>query len=136
MLALQIHLIPRPGKAKEGEAVKVFEASSKFTFHEINAWETDTGYVVLDVLGKDRQSFAQDLDNLPVSIFENAERLTSVRRLVLQPRSGTCKEYDLRDSDLLRWRDFELPCTPPPHFTGKPHAAVFGMVRFLFCCRT
>ena len=130
--AMQVHLIPRSGKAKDGEAVKVFEAASKFTFHLINAWETDTDCVVLDVLGRDVRNFALDLDNLPVSTFECAERLTSVRRMVLQHRSGKCKEYDLRDSSLLRWRDFELPSTPPHHYTCKSHEAVFGMVRLKF----
>jgi hypothetical protein len=123
---LQIHLVPRPGKAKVGEEVQVFEASSKFSFHQINAWESGDGTVA-----KDFQSFKVDMENLPVSIFERPELLTSVRRLVLQPKSGRCREYDLRGTDLLRWRDVELPSNPPPQYTSKPHDAIFVMVRVL-----
>lgn len=127
---MQIHLVPRPGKAHDGDAVTVCEASCKFTFHQVNAWETDSGAVVLDIIGKDFNQLGGNLKNLRVSTFEKSENLNSVRRVVAQPGSGNCKEYDLRDG-VLRWRNVELPANPPSQYTAKPHDAIFAMVRFL-----
>lgn len=106
---MQIHLIPRPGKAKAGEEAKVFDASTKFTFHQIHAWENSKGAVVLDVLGKNYQAFKKlDLDNLPVRTFEVTGNQTTVRRMVCQGDTGKAIDYDLRESDVLRWR-YKLP---------------------------
>lgn len=101
---VQIHLIPRPGKSKARHKPRVFEASSKFSFHQIHAWENSKGAVVVDVLGKDYQDFKLDLDNLPVSNFERSETQTYVRRVVCEGDTGKAVEYNVRDSAALRWR--------------------------------
>ena len=123
---VQIHCIPRPGKA--GAVRQVHTADPKFCFHHINAYETGTGEVVIDTLGANFISFDMDLASMTTHRYQDPENSTTIRRLVARPDAAAVTEHDLRVVPGMSGV-CEFAAQLPPALTGRPHHVTFCAVR-------
>jgi carotenoid cleavage dioxygenase-like enzyme len=123
---VQIHCIPRPGK--NGRKRPIYEASSQFAFHHINAFEAEGGRIVVDTLSSRHIAFESDLTSASTAMYKNASRMTTPKRLVLDGQLSRAMEFDMADAaDLVTFMEF--PAQLPAQAVGKAYNCFFATVR-------